>query len=44
MGEEVHNVAEILEHAHEIADSLDQKLGSPTQDPHGQEIPKAKAE
>ncbi len=38
--ENIHNIAETLEHAHEMSDTLDAKLGSPTTDPHGQQIPK----
>jgi len=35
----IHDVAERLEHAHELADEVDQKLGFPRRDPHGEEIP-----
>ncbi|RME80987.1 MAG: hypothetical protein D6785_09615 [Planctomycetota bacterium] len=35
----VHFVAEALEHAHEISEEIDQELGKPVFDPHGQTIP-----
>lgn len=35
----VHDIAEALEHAHQMADELDDALGSPKEDPHGKEIP-----
>ena len=40
-GEEVHAQAHVLEHMHDQAtvDYLDDKLGHPTHDPHGKEIP-----
>lgn len=38
--ENVHNIAEALEHAHEMSETLDARLGSPSTDPHGQQIPK----
>jgi len=37
--DEVHDEAERLEHAHELADEVDQTLGHPRQDPHGEPIP-----
>ncbi len=37
---QVHPLAERLEHAHELADMLDSKLGSPETDPHGKRIPR----
>jgi len=36
---QIHPLAERLEHAHELADQIDLKLGSPATDPHGREIP-----
>lgn len=36
----VHDQAEQLEHAHELAAMLDKELGSPETDPHGSEIPR----
>ena len=36
----VHDQAELLEHAHELAEELDKKLGQPATDPHGSEIPR----
>jgi ABC-type Mn2+/Zn2+ transport system permease subunit/Mn-dependent DtxR family transcriptional regulator len=38
---QIHNEAHILEHVHDEAavDYLDDKLGHPTHDPHGEEIP-----
>lgn len=36
----VHDQAELLEHAHEFSELLDEKLGNPTTDPHGSEIPR----
>ena len=41
---ELHAEAERLEHAHELADELDQKLGRPETDPHGSEIPREKGD
>ena len=38
--EQVHQLAEIFEHAHEMADTIDKKLGLPATDPHGQQIPR----
>ncbi len=38
--EDVHDLAERLEHAHELADELDASLGHPARDPHGEEIPR----
>jgi ABC-type Mn2+/Zn2+ transport system permease subunit/Mn-dependent DtxR family transcriptional regulator len=38
--DQVHDVAEQLEHAHELADELDRELGHPSVDPHGEEIPR----
>jgi len=35
----LHAEAERLEHAHDLADQLDELLGQPTVDPHGSEIP-----
>ena len=37
----LHETAERLEHAHELADEVDTALGHPTRDPHGESIPKA---
>ncbi|MEM9109930.1 MAG: iron chelate uptake ABC transporter family permease subunit [Planctomycetota bacterium] len=37
----VHDQAERLEHAHELAEQLDQKLGKPETDPHGSQIPRS---
>lgn len=37
--EQVHDLADRLEHAHELADEVDATLGYPTTDPHGQPIP-----
>lgn len=37
--ETIHDEAERLEHVHELADEIDAKLGFPTHDPHGEEIP-----
>ena len=37
--ETVHAEAERLEHAHDLADQLDELLGQPTVDPHGSKIP-----
>lgn len=37
--DEVHDAAERLEHAHELADEVDAKLGFPQCDPHGEPIP-----
>lgn len=39
----IHDEAERLEHAHELADELDAKLGFPTHDPHGEAIPAAQS-
>lgn len=36
----VHDQAERLEHAHELAEALDRKLGKPETDPHGSQIPR----
>lgn len=36
----VHDQAELLEHAHELAEQLDEKLGKPATDPHGSQIPR----
>lgn len=36
----VHDQAELLEHAHELAEALDKKLGQPETDPHGSQIPR----
>lgn len=38
--EVVHDQAELLEHAHELAEELDKKLGKPATDPHGSQIPR----
>jgi ABC-type Mn2+/Zn2+ transport system permease subunit/Mn-dependent DtxR family transcriptional regulator len=35
----IHDEAERLEHAHELADEVDETLGFPRHDPHGEEIP-----
>ncbi len=37
---QLHPLAERLEHAHELADVLDSRLGSPERDPHGRKIPR----
>jgi len=37
--EDLHEAAERLEHAHELADEVDAKLGFPEVDPHGELIP-----
>ncbi len=37
---QLHLEAERLEHAHELAEELDEKLGKPQRDPHGTEIPR----
>lgn len=37
----VHDQAEELEHAHELAEELDKSLGQPTTDPHGSQIPRS---
>ena len=37
----VHDQAEQLEHAHELAERLDETLGKPETDPHGSEIPRS---
>lgn len=36
----VHDQAERLEHAHELAEQLDETLGKPETDPHGSQIPR----
>lgn len=36
----VHDQAELLEHAHELAEQLDARLGKPETDPHGSQIPR----
>ena len=36
----VHDQAELLEHAHELAEALDKRLGKPETDPHGSRIPR----
>jgi len=36
----LHAEAERLEHAHELADEIDARLGHPRRDPHGEEIPR----
>ncbi len=41
---DIHDEAERLEHAHELADEVDATLGHPTRDPHGTVIPSAKAD
>ncbi|MBB6428541.1 metal ABC transporter permease [Algisphaera agarilytica] len=38
--EEVHDEAERLEHAHDLAERLDETLGRPDVDPHGSAIPR----
>jgi DtxR family Mn-dependent transcriptional regulator len=38
---ELHEMAERLEHAHELAGDLDALLGRPEVDPHGEPIPHA---
>jgi ABC-type Mn2+/Zn2+ transport system permease subunit/Mn-dependent DtxR family transcriptional regulator len=38
--ENIHDEAERLEHAHELADEVDAKLGHPRRDPHGELIPR----
>lgn len=35
----LHEQAEQLEHAHELADEIDASLGHPQRDPHGEPIP-----
>ncbi len=40
--ENIHEVAERLEHAHELADALAAQLGNPLHDPHGEPIPDSK--
>lgn len=42
--ETIHDEAERLEHAHELADELDARLGYPTHDPHGEVIPSPQAQ
>ena len=37
--DEVHEQAEELEHVHDLADKIDQHLGHPERDPHGEAIP-----
>lgn len=37
---QMHTEAERLEHAHELEEELDEKLGKPERDPHGSEIPR----
>ncbi len=37
--DEVHEQAEELEHVHDLADKIDQDLGHPEHDPHGEAIP-----
>ena len=37
----VHDQAERLEHAHELAPELDAELGRPDTDPHGSQIPRS---
>jgi DtxR family Mn-dependent transcriptional regulator len=37
--ETIHAEAERLEHAHELADEVDERLGFPQRDPHGEVIP-----
>ncbi len=39
---DVHEQAEVLEHAHELADEVDETLGHPGVDPHGTPIPAQK--
>ncbi len=39
---DVHDQAEELEHAHELADAVDETLGHPTVDPHGEAIPQVR--
>jgi ABC-type Mn2+/Zn2+ transport system permease subunit/Mn-dependent DtxR family transcriptional regulator len=41
---DVHDQAEELEHVHELADAVDETLGHPTVDPHGEEIPQARSD
>jgi len=38
--EVVHDQAELLEHAHELTEQLDEVLGQPQTDPHGSKIPR----
>jgi ABC-type Mn2+/Zn2+ transport system permease subunit/Mn-dependent DtxR family transcriptional regulator len=38
---QIHPMAERLEHAHEMADQLDKTLGHPEVDPHGKKIPRS---
>jgi ABC-type Mn2+/Zn2+ transport system permease subunit/Mn-dependent DtxR family transcriptional regulator len=38
--DEVHEQAEELEHVHDLADKIDQHLGHPERDPHGEAIPR----
>jgi len=38
---QIHPMAERLEHAHEMTDRLDQSLGRPEVDPHGKKIPRS---
>lgn len=37
--DQIHAEAERLEHAHELADEVDERLGFPKRDPHGEVIP-----
>lgn len=39
-GAAIHDEAERLEHAHELADEVDDTLGHPASDPHGEPIPR----
>jgi manganese/iron transport system permease protein/iron/zinc/copper transport system permease protein len=40
-GDMLHDVAERLEHAHDLADELADELGHPQVDPHGEPIPRS---
>jgi DtxR family Mn-dependent transcriptional regulator len=42
--EDVHEQAEELEHVHDLADQIDQHLGHPRTDPHGETIPQPEQE
>jgi len=42
--EDVHEQAEELEHVHDLADQIDQHLGHPQTDPHGETIPRPEQE
>jgi len=42
--EDVHEQAEELEHVHDLADQIDQHLGHPRTDPHGETIPRPEQE